>query len=413
MNKYIYTLLTISFVSFRLSAQITNQGEATVAPETIVSMVSDFDNTPSGEFFNDGNIYIYGHFNNDGVVDFYQNTGLTQFTGGSDQNISGAKVSYLYDVYFNNSSNTVPFKVSGSIDISGEADFYNGILDNDNYGGKITFNTDAFQINTSDYSHVDGPVNKFGNTEFTYPIGDGGFYRFAGISAPSNTAAIFEGKFYFENSDVLYPHKFKAGVIQEIDNQEYWTIKKESSTNEEMLITLSWRDVTTPQPMIDAAQRDALTIVRWNPDTNMWVDEGGAINLEAQTITTAVNGYGVFTFGRVKTDLVLSGDIVVYNSVTPNGDGKNDYFFIDTSNSKDIYNLNVQVFNRWGVKVFESDNYGIDGDVFDGFSKGRMTVDKSEQLPTGTYFYILDYQYGNPSENKRHKQAGFLYLSGN
>ncbi|WP_272854703.1 gliding motility-associated C-terminal domain-containing protein [Aequorivita todarodis] len=376
-------------------------------------MVSDFDNTPSGEFFNDGNIYIYGHFNNDGVVDFYQNTGLTQFTGGSDQNISGAKVSYLYDVYFNNSSNTVPFKVSGSIDISGEADFYNGILDNDNYGGKITFNTDAFHINTSDYSHVDGPVNKFGNTEFTYPIGDGGFYRFAGISAPSNTAAIFEGKFYFENSDVLYPHKFKAGVIQEIDNQEYWTIKKESSTNEEMLITLSWRDVTTPQPMIDAAQRDALTIVRWNPDTNMWVDEGGAINLEAQTITTAVNGYGVFTFGRVKTDLVLSGDIVVYNSVTPNGDGKNDYFFIDTSNSKDIYNLNVQVFNRWGVKVFESDNYGIDGDVFDGFSKGRMTVDKSEQLPTGTYFYILDYQYGNPSENKRHKQAGFLYLSGN
>ena len=330
MNKYIYTLLTISFVSFRLSAQITNQGEATVAPETIVSMVSDFDNTPSGEFFNDGNIYIYGHFNNDGVVDFYQNTGLTQFTGGSDQNISGAKVSYLYDVYFNNSSNTVPFKVSGSIDISGEADFYNGILDNDNYGGKITFNTDAFHINTSDYSHVDGPVNKFGNTEFTYPIGDGGFYRFAGISAPSNTAAIFEGKFYFENSDVLYPHKFKAGVIQEIDNQEYWTIKKESSTNEEMLITLSWRDVTTPQPMIDAAQRDALTIVRWNPDTNMWVDEGGAINLEAQTITTAVNGYGVFTFGRVKTDLVLSGDIVVYNSVTPNGDGKNDYFFIDT-----------------------------------------------------------------------------------
>lgn len=413
MNKYIYTLLTISFVSFRLSAQITNQGEATVAPETIVSMVSDFDNTPSGEFFNDGNIYIYGHFNNDGVVDFYQNTGLTQFTGGADQNISGAKVSYLYDVYFNNSSNTVPFKVSGSIDISGEADFYNGILDNDNYGGKITFNTDAFHINTSDYSHVDGPVNKFGNTEFTYPIGDGGFYRFAGISAPSNTAAIFEGKFYFENSDVLYPHKFKAGVIQEIDNQEYWTIKKESSTNEEMLITLSWRDVTTPQPMIDAAQRDALTIVRWNPDTNMWVDEGGAINLEAQTITTAVNGYGVFTFGRVKTDLVLSGDIVVYNSVTPNGDGKNDYFFIDTSNSKDIYNLNVQVFNRWGVKVFESDNYGIDGDVFDGFSKGRMTVDKSEQLPTGTYFYILDYQYGNPSENKRHKQAGFLYLSGN
>ena len=413
MKKHLLYISAFLLFTFTSLAQTSNQGTLYVSDGTEFSVVERFDNLDSGSFFNDGDVYIYSHFNNDGIIDFYQNTGLTRFIGRSNQTLSGTKVSYLYDAYFNNTSNTVPFEVSGSIDISGEADLYSGILDNDNFGGEITFNTEAFHINTSDYSHVDGPVNKLGNREFTYPIGDGGFYRFAGISAPSNTAAIFEGKFFFENSDALYPHRLKAGVIQEIDNQEYWTIKKESSSNETMLVTLSWRDVTTPQSMIDAAQRDALTIVRWNPDTNMWVDEGGAIDLEAQTVTTAVNGYGVFTFGRVKSDLVLPCNIVVYNAVTPNGDGKNDYFLIDTSNNECASNLNVEVYNRWGVKVFESDNYGVDGDVFDGFSNGRLTVNDSKQLPTGTYYYILDYQYGNPSENNRHKQAGFLYLSGN
>ncbi|WP_310992125.1 gliding motility-associated C-terminal domain-containing protein [Aequorivita marina] len=411
-NKLLY-ISAFLLLSIGMTAQTSNQGMLYVSEGTQFSTVERFDNLVSGSFFNDGDAFIYSHFNNDGIVDFYQNTGLTRFIGRSNQSISGTKVSYLYDTYFNNTSNTVPFEVSGSINISGEADLYSGILDNDNFGGEITFNTEAYHINTSDYSHVDGYVNKVGENEFTFPIGDGGYYRFAGISAPENESALFEAKFYFENTNAMYPHKLRAGILEEIDNQEYWTITKESSANEDMLITLSWRDVTTPQSMIDAAEQDALTIVRWNEDTNMWVDEGGAIDLENKTVTTAVNGYGVFTFGRVKSDLVLPCNIVVYTAVTPNGDGKNDYFLIDTSNNECARNLNVEVYNRWGVKVFETDNYGLDGDVFDGFSTGRLTVDEAKQLPTGTYYYILDYQYGNPSENNRHKQAGFLYLSGN
>ena len=165
--------------------------------------------------------------------------------------------------------------------------------------------------------------------------------------------------------------------------------------------------------MINAAQQGALTIVRWDVATNMWVDEGGAIDLQNQTVTTSVNDYGVFTFARIDSDLILPCNIVVYNAVTPNGDGINDYFLIDTSNNECAEDLKVMVFNRWGVKVFETDNYGLTGDVFDGFSTGRLTVLNNKQLPSGTYFYILDYQYNVGTEDKRHKQAGYLYLSGN
>ena len=409
--SYISIILVLSFGT--LKAQTSNEGMLYISEDTKFSTVERLDNLATGQLYNDGDAFIYSHFNNDGVLDFYQNTGLTRFIGKTFQTISGSKTSYLYNVYFNNVSNTVPFQLAGQIDISGVSDFYEGIVDNDNFGGEISFNYDAGHINTSDKSHVDGQVNKLGKKAFTFPIGDGGYYRFGGISAPSNSEAIFKGKFYFENSDPLYPHHLKAGVLAEIDNQEYWTIEKESSANEDVLITLSWRDVTTPQSMMDAAQKNALTIVRWDEPTNMWINEGGAIDLDKQTVTTAVKGYGIFTFGRVKPEAVLPGGLTVYTAVTPNGDGINDYFFIDIPNDGSVRDLQVQIFNRWGVKVFESGNYGVGGDVFDGFSTGRLTIKDKKQLPSGTYYYVLDYEYGEPESKDRHKQAGFLYLSGN
>ncbi|APY12190.1 hypothetical protein BWZ22_13570 [Seonamhaeicola sp. S2-3] len=412
MKSYILNISTLIFINITILAQTTNEGLLYVSEGTEFSTVEQFDNLETGEFFNDGNAYIYSHFNNNGIVDYYQG-GLTQFIGESTQSISGSKESYFYNLYFDNISSAVPFELSGIINVGGESNFYNGILDNDNFGGTITFDAEANHINTSDFSHVDGSVQRIGDNDFIFPIGDGGYYRFAGISVSENPSVTFEGKYYFENSDPLYSHNLRAGVIELIDNQEYWTIEKASTLEEDVLLTLSWREETTPASIISAAQQGNLTIVRWDESTNMWVDEGGAIDLDSQTVTTAVNGYGVFTFGIVNSSKVLPCNIVVYTAVTPNKDGINDYFLIDTSNNECASNLHVQIFNRWGVKVFESHNYGVDGDVFDGYSNGRMTINDSNQLPTGTYYYILDYKYGEPSENNSHKQAGFLYLSGN
>ncbi|OBX25390.1 gliding motility-associated-like protein [Gelidibacter algens] len=413
LYRYIIGIFIVVWSGYKTHAQTSNEGMLYVSENTQFSTVERFDNLTTGSFYNDGDTYMYSHFNNDGTLDFYQNTGLTRFIGSSYQAISGSKISYLYDVYFNNTSNTVPFQLSGNVNISGESDFYIGIIDSDNFGGEITFNTNGYHINTSDNSYVDGPVNKMGEGEFVFPIGDAGYYRFANMSDPENAAAFFKGKFYFENSNNLYPHDLKAGVIEEIDTQEYWTIEKNSSTPDNGLITLSWRDVTTPSVMMEAAKQNALTIVRWDKTTTMWVDEGGVIDMDAKTVTTAVNDYGVFTFGRVKADLILPCGLVIYNSITPNSDGVNDYFLIDQSNNQCARNLKVQVFNRWGVKVFETNKYGLNGDIFDGFSSGRLTRKNSEQLPFGTYYYILQYQYGNEETDNVHKQAGFLYLSAN
>src|SRR5690606_25701573 len=132
--------------------------------------------------------------------------------------------------------------LSGDMSIAGNAEFNQGIVDNDNFGGNISFETEALHSSTWNESHVDGQVIKNGNTDFIYPIGDKKHYRYARISAPTEIASTFTGKYFFENSNTLYPHTNKQQEIELINNQEYWTLTKENGTSD-ILLTLSWDEM--------------------------------------------------------------------------------------------------------------------------------------------------------------------------
>lgn len=99
-------------------------------------------------------------------------------------------------------------------------------------------------------------------------------------------------------------------------------------------------------------------------------------------------------------------DLVVYNVVTPNGDGSHDVLKIE--NIENFPNNTVRIYNRWGVLVFSTRSYNTQGNVFDGTSQGRATIAQDNKLPVGTYFYILEYQ----RENGQMKTlSGYLYLN--
>ena len=85
--------------------------------------------------------------------------------------------------------------------------------------------------------------------------------------------------------------------------------------------------------------------------------------------------------------------------VTPNGDGKNDTWII---NYKSSYpRVKVQIYNRWGNLVYESQPYDDD---WDGTSSVQNILGNKE-LPTGTYFYIIDKQ-----SNGEDVESGYLEL---
>jgi gliding motility-associated-like protein len=80
------------------------------------------------------------------------------------------------------------------------------------------------------------------------------------------------------------------------------------------------------------------------------------------------------------------GDIVtVYNAVSPNGDNKNDYLFLQYIDILPSTKTNrVTIFNRWGDEVFSVSDYDNKTKVFIG-----LTNDGSK-LPAGTYFYKIE-----------------------
>lgn len=73
--------------------------------------------------------------------------------------------------------------------------------------------------------------------------------------------------------------------------------------------------------------------------------------------------------------------IKLYNVFTPNGDGINDCFKFDLEN-RECTEYKLQIFNRWGERLFETSDPGI---CWDG-----ILPDDRHLAPEGTYFYIVN-----------------------
>jgi len=86
--------------------------------------------------------------------------------------------------------------------------------------------------------------------------------------------------------------------------------------------------------------------------------------------------------------------IKIPNVFTPNGDDVNDSYDIDAIG---ITKYSLDIYNRWGEKVYEStrDGFGNDGINWNG--KVRNT---GGECPEGTYYFVFIYQLANMLEAK-------------
>jgi gliding motility-associated-like protein len=96
---------------------------------------------------------------------------------------------------------------------------------------------------------------------------------------------------------------------------------------------------------------------------------------------------------------VNAASIVIYNGVSPNGDNFNPYFRIENIEVLKPENK-VTIYNRWGDKVFEIENY-VNNDPDKRFN-GES--DKGKDLPSGVYFYKIEFKDGSP------ELSGYLTL---
>ena len=97
--------------------------------------------------------------------------------------------------------------------------------------------------------------------------------------------------------------------------------------------------------------------------------------------------------------------IEIFNAVTPDGDMQNDFFLIQGIEN---FENSVKIYNRWGIEVYNVDNYNNANRAFRGVSEGRVTISQGKQLPEGTYFYVIDYIN---DQNETKQLAGYLYIN--
>ncbi|MEK6509844.1 MULTISPECIES: gliding motility-associated C-terminal domain-containing protein [Myroides] len=400
-NKVIYA---------QSSESITvNIGQLSIMPNTVVSTYFDFKNGNLGSVFNNGEIQFYKSYHNDGLFTYTtgNTTGIALFKGNQLQNLTGSKPSEYFDIVFDNSSSEYPFELKNDFLINGKANFIQGIVKvNVDAEASILFKENATHTQVSNQSYVDGVVDKKGNKAFTFPIGKNGYYRYASISASESLIDLYSSEYFLNNSNLLYPHQKRVGNIEVINTKEFWVINQAKKGSGSVIITLSWNNNTTPMELLTNPEKE-LHIVRWDVQEQLWVDEGGVVDIERKEIATptSITNYGIFTLAKVKpAPSYEEKDIVVYNLVTPNADGKNDYFIIENINR--FPNNTVEIYNRWGVKVFDTKSYDSAGNVFRGYSDGRITINKNEKLPSGTYFYVIEYDF----KGTRIKKTGYLHL---
>lgn len=121
----------------------------------------------------------------------------------------------------------------------------------------------------------------------------------------------------------------------------------------------------------------------WYEDGDIIADETGL------SIPVLVAGYYEIEVTFVNTgctsitgvEVVESDNCIIPQVITPNGDGFNDTFDLS---SFDVESLII--YNRYGTKVFDkTDGYT---NQFEGIA------DNGDDLPVGTYFYVMKYQEG-------------------
>jgi gliding motility-associated-like protein len=101
------------------------------------------------------------------------------------------------------------------------------------------------------------------------------------------------------------------------------------------------------------------------------------------------------------------GDITVFNAISPNGDDYNTFFVLENIEAiGDTRDNRVTIYNRWGDKVFEIEDYDNATRVFRGLNNN------GNELASGVYFYKIEF-YPPANGNKKDNKTGYLTLKRN
>ncbi|MFS4416303.1 gliding motility-associated C-terminal domain-containing protein [Maribacter sp. 2307ULW6-5] len=363
--------------------------------------------------YNNGNIRIHEtgslgfHTNLINDSPFDNNLGLAGFYG-TDLSVSGTVVPLFHDVELA-LENALQLQLG--VDVQNNTNFVFGNVDTDRAQPNLyyTFAQNAGYNGEGNLNKVNGYAAMANKANFLFPIGSAVQLRPLGLN--SAQAQPFAKAAYFPE-DPNAPVSIAASYGTErfsrelggVSNTEFWKLEAPLPAT----VSLSWN----PQSNMAQLTSDSnlIVVVGWNVANNRWENLGGTGHggsLEEGVVRSnsfVPNDYAALALGVNRDALEpLESDLFELDNfyVSPNGDGINDALVIPQL-TQSPNNL-VQIFDRYGLKVFEMANYRNE---FTGTANtGDLVLSPQDGLPAGIYFYLvkmhdlnLDYQ-------------GFIYLA--
>ena len=140
---------------------------------------------------------------------------------------------------------------------------------------------------------------------------------------------------------------------------------------------------------------------KWSRDGSVLANEtSSSLEVEEEgSYKVEVNNQGCITSSTISITGYDVDNCSITQGLSPNDDGSNDCLDLAFLNDRTGIE-NVQIFNRYGRKVFESNNYV---DQFCGQN------DDGDKLKTGTYFYVIKLTSNDDVFGQIAK--GYIYIS--
>ena len=193
-------------------------------------------------------------------------------------------------------------------------------------------------------------------------------------------------------SDPENPKSGFSGKMEE-NYKLRWTVSNSpcASVSDEVEIKFSAYPEVNAGPDLEIIEGESITlqgsgtgILKWSPAIsldNANIAQPSATPEETTTYTLEATSAA----GCVSTDQVtvrVLQRLRIPNGISPNGDMINDVWII--KGSEDYPNMTVDIYNRWGDKIYSSRSYGT---PWDGTRNGAP-------LPDGAYYYVIDTKKG-------------------
>jgi hypothetical protein len=282
--------------------QVYNTGILYVGAGNTLYTMGSFTNTAGATYQNDGSVYISGNISND-EPSLPAGAGTTYFDGTTAQTLSGAAYFRSFNVALNNPAGlTLSDRLAIGDGIGGSLTFMAGLITSGTNTQDVYFYPGSSYTGFDASHHIIGYTTKSGNTDFTFPIGNGvnqADLDLTGLSATADFQVQYIGRgysLYTANAPIV-----AGGVF----TKEWWDIHLAAGAATAQ-VTLKWNNARN---FLNAADPADLVVAHFV--SGAWQSEGGSSAAAPGSSTgtvgpsNAVATFSPFTFGSTTVPLPI------------------------------------------------------------------------------------------------------------